>query len=402
MNPALLAMFARQAAPGQPMPSMTPPGMSAGMPPQGGPGMMAPGMPPTSIQPSPAGGGGEMIPAQAGMPPASMPRPTAPPPRPPQIDPSRVIRQVGNPQGNPAAARPMMQRGAAEGRGGDSMMAHMTPGEIVVPPEVQTPEVLAALNRAFAQMGANPTSYQAGHPDQKINPETGMPEFGFFDILLPLGLGLLGSAVGGPFIGSGLAGLGVGPTTAGILGGALGGAAGTTAGNLITGKPFGESLTRGLIGGAGSAIGGSIGSAFGGGPTAAAAVGPSAYGDVIGDVAVPAGGYGLGQTASAAAAPVAGASEFAKALERLVSPKSIGAGIGGLLGGSLADSLYQPGMPAPALDTPIPPPGSGWPLVGGGASRLTGAVNAGEPRFPGEEYLRKYGRRPQFNFFPTA
>ena len=61
-------------------------------------------------------------------------------------------------------------RMASQSRGGDSLMAHMTPGEIAALPHIQTPEVLAALNRAFAQMGANPTSFQGGNPEQKINP----------------------------------------------------------------------------------------------------------------------------------------------------------------------------------------------------------------------------------------
>src|SRR5262249_5891498 len=103
---------------------------------------------------------------------------------------------MGAPRGVPASMsdrviRPTAGPLAAKGRGGESMMAHMTPGEIAVPPQAQTPEVLASLNRAFAGAGANPTSFQAGNPDQKINPETGLPEFGLFDSILPMGLGLL-------------------------------------------------------------------------------------------------------------------------------------------------------------------------------------------------------------------
>jgi hypothetical protein len=178
-------------------------------------------------------------------------------------------RMPPRPPINPAS------RMAAQGRGGDSMMAHMTPGEIAVPPQVQSPEVLAALNRAFAQVGANPTSYQAGNPDQKINPATGAPEFGFFDVALPLGLGILGSVVGGPLLGAGLEALSVGPATAGIIGGALGGGLGSTAGNLITGKPLGQSLALGAAGAAGSALGGAAlgsGGLFGSGPTPMASV----------------------------------------------------------------------------------------------------------------------------------
>ena len=120
--------------------------------------------------------------------------------------PSRVIRPAGGPV--PSAA--------ARGRGGDAMVAHMTPGEIAVPPQVQTPDVLATLNRAFSQAGANPTSFQAGNPDEKINPETGLPEFNFMDILLPAALGLAGSAFLGPMaFAPALEAAGVGAGTAG-------------------------------------------------------------------------------------------------------------------------------------------------------------------------------------------
>jgi hypothetical protein len=35
------------------------------------------------------------------------------------------------------------------------MMAHMTPGEIAVPPQVQTPDVLTTLNKAFTEAGTH-------------------------------------------------------------------------------------------------------------------------------------------------------------------------------------------------------------------------------------------------------
>jgi hypothetical protein len=53
----------------------------------------------------------------------------------------------------------------------------MTPGEMAVPPQIQTPQVMTALNRAFATQGASAAQYTAGSPAQGVNPSTGMPEF---------------------------------------------------------------------------------------------------------------------------------------------------------------------------------------------------------------------------------
>src|SRR5882672_1485594 len=160
MNPNLV-LLASMARPSARPPSMLPPGMS--MPPGMPPGMMGGPMPPPSAALGGAGApSGMSMPPMGGMP----------------TRPQNVIRR--SPGSTPSAA--------ARGRGGDAMVAHMTPGEIAVPPQVQTPDVLATLNRAFSQAGANPTSFQAGNPDEKINPDTGLPEFNFMDILLPAAL----------------------------------------------------------------------------------------------------------------------------------------------------------------------------------------------------------------------
>jgi hypothetical protein len=74
---------------------------------------------------------------------------------------------------------------AAMGRGGDTMMAHVTPGEIMVPPQVQTPELVAAITRAIQQAGGNPQEYIAGQGS--INPYTGQEEFFFKKIFKAIG-----------------------------------------------------------------------------------------------------------------------------------------------------------------------------------------------------------------------
>ena len=72
-----------------------------------------------------------------------------------------------------------------QGRGNDSMLVHMTPGEV------------AGLQSLALSKGGSLT----------INPVTGLPEAGFLDTMLSIGGGFLGGMVGGPLgaaIGSGL------------------------------------------------------------------------------------------------------------------------------------------------------------------------------------------------------
>lgn len=65
------------------------------------------------------------------------------------------------------------------GRGGDSVLGHLTPGEIVIPLDAQTEEVLVAVSEAFESAGMNPLEFVVGMADNKINPTTGNPEYFF-------------------------------------------------------------------------------------------------------------------------------------------------------------------------------------------------------------------------------
>jgi len=70
---------------------------------------------------------------------------------------------------------------AAEGRGGDTEVAHVARGELVIPRALQNPEVLAALTRAAAAHNIPLEMLSIGNAMNRINPETGMPEFGVMD-----------------------------------------------------------------------------------------------------------------------------------------------------------------------------------------------------------------------------
>jgi hypothetical protein len=73
-----------------------------------------------------------------------------------------------------------MEEGEDAGRGGDVVLAHMTPGEVVIPAEIaHDPEVFEMLNEVFAMAEIDIAEFTVGDPMNKINPETGYPEFGW-------------------------------------------------------------------------------------------------------------------------------------------------------------------------------------------------------------------------------
>jgi len=169
----------------------------------------------------------------------------------------------GGPAGASAAApggskRYTPQEMAALGRFGDQIVAHLTPGEIEVPPEVQSPKVLATLKTAFNKNHVDISQFTAGSQNSSHNPNTGAPEYSFWSALLPiLGAtggfflgGPMGAAAGGA-LGGGIGGgvVDKGGLQGGLLGAALGGAGGY----------FGGEFLPGLLGGGGAAAAGGTG-----------------------------------------------------------------------------------------------------------------------------------------------
>jgi hypothetical protein len=70
---------------------------------------------------------------------------------------------------------------ARMGRGTDTMMAHVTPGDYVVPRAVieRDPAILSRIKKNFDEEGADYRDHMIGHEMNSINPETGQPEFFF-------------------------------------------------------------------------------------------------------------------------------------------------------------------------------------------------------------------------------
>jgi hypothetical protein len=70
---------------------------------------------------------------------------------------------------------------ALQGRHGDTKVAHVARGELVVPTALQNPEVLWALRRAAAPYNIPLEMLSVGNAMNRINPNTGAPEFGIMD-----------------------------------------------------------------------------------------------------------------------------------------------------------------------------------------------------------------------------
>lgn len=205
------------------------------------------------------------------------------------------------------ALMPQQDALADAGRGTDNVMAHLSLGEIVIPRAMQDdPQFMEMLQGMFQQYGADINEFTVGHEANKINPETGYPEFFFRRIrnivrsvsnaVLPTFGGPLGGAVNGLIQGDGLKGALGGAVQGGLnslaqyatsqLGGALPDIFGQAAGSVL---PGGVGPTQGTgISGAlgrvtsslpslGSVLGGSSGtgggSSFGAGNLISTALG---------------------------------------------------------------------------------------------------------------------------------
>ena len=70
---------------------------------------------------------------------------------------------------------------AQAGRGGDSTLAHLTPGEVVLPlGMMDDPEFERIVENRFNAMDLDPEEYVVGLGIASLNPITGLEEFGFF------------------------------------------------------------------------------------------------------------------------------------------------------------------------------------------------------------------------------
>ena len=367
MSPAVVAMIQQMMQQGrgmpqaqgpmQPQPPMPPPspgGMPGAppMPPAGAMPMQPPGAPPGM----PPGGPPMGAPPMGAMPPR-MPPPGMPPGQMPGPGPGQM--QQGPMPPNPFQGA---QGLAAKGRFGDSVLAHMAPGEIAIPPEIQNQQLMSAIRQAFGRVGVNPSTFTAGSPQNSQNPATGAPEFSLLASLLPVV-----GAIGGSFI----PGLGTG------VGAALGGAAGGAASGALQGGLTPTQIAMmGLGGAAGGYLGGGgVGSLMSGGSTAAGAGASAAIPDA------GAGGASLGTNPNTGA-PIFSPSGIPTSstgsgilggITNLPWKAGFGAGTGAALGGALTPGAPSSGLPS-GFNNPLPPLNPNF-------NQLRGAGTSSTPSF---------------------
>lgn len=190
---------------------------------------------------------------------------------------------------------------AKKGRGTDTKLAHLSLGEVVIPRRfLDDEEFRGELAERFAEEGASLEEFTVGEDANKINPETGYPEFFFkklFRKLAPIaaiaapiafpgigsaiGAGLGVTGAGSATLGNALLGGGLGLASGGGLKGALTGAAlggiganlGTAAGTPLSGGAQGATQGSGILGAVtrnapslGSVFSGGMGGGVGGSP----------------------------------------------------------------------------------------------------------------------------------------
>ena len=146
---------------------------------------------------------------------------------------------------------------ASMGRKGDQLMAHVTPGDVVIPRDIvlENPEFLTKLKKAMQDMGGDYRTHIAGSGYEEYNPATGAPEFGFFSKAFKA----VKKAVTKP-LASRISPIVPVQQIAQTAGPVLGGPLGAVAGGMI-GGPAGAAI-GGMLG---SQLGGALGGAQGGG-----------------------------------------------------------------------------------------------------------------------------------------
>ena len=97
---------------------------------------------------------------------------------------------------------------AQYGRYGDTEVAHVAKGELVVPKQVlrKRPDLRQEIYKEIEKYGVKGERYVVGNKSNSINPHTGHPEF-FLKKILPVVTGVAGAFLGGPIgaaIGTGI------------------------------------------------------------------------------------------------------------------------------------------------------------------------------------------------------
>ena len=141
---------------------------------------------------------------------------------------------------------------AAQGRGGDSVLAHLTPGEVVLPAEMfDDPQFESTVENRFNELDLDPERYVVGMGIASLNANTGLEEFflkkvGKFFKKVVKRVAPYAGIIAAPFTGG---------ATAALIGGVGGLASGKGLKGALTGAAGGFGASK-LLSGIGSLAGG--------------------------------------------------------------------------------------------------------------------------------------------------
>jgi len=283
-------------------------------------------------------------------------------------------------------------RMAKYGRGGDQFVAHLAPGEIIVPAPLieNNPELRDSIFGHLREMGIeNPEQYVVGASANSINPETGLMEFGFLSSIFkgvkkvvkgvgkvlkkaaPIILPIIGTAVLGPVwgaaLGSGIATLiNGGSLKDAAISAAISGGTGAVASGFGGPGNFGQNVSQAMDAGSylntvGSRLGSTIdsgeffseGSVFGrpGAPTATA---PDASVTAATRPGVDVASADLNYMPDVSNVPAAGPSPSSETMRALQSGRANAAATTvSPYDTSVAVPRVKPPVPTPVFDTPV-------------------------------------------------
>ena len=118
------------------------------------------------------------------------------------------------------SANPAMNKLASAGRFGDTEIAHTTPGEVIIPLDIQDEELMGFIARKFEEYGIPMNRYvvnpESSGEESEIseNPETGEDEYfslgGIFKSILPAAASMIPGVgqIAGPLVGAAMNGMG--------------------------------------------------------------------------------------------------------------------------------------------------------------------------------------------------
>jgi len=150
-------------------------------------------------------------------------------------------------------------RMAAKGRGGDTVLGHLTPGELVIPKDLidKDPALKEGLFQRLRDMGVeDPERYVVGSDANSINPETGQPEF--FKFLKKIFKGIKKIVQGVVKVIKKIAPIVLPIVGSIVLGPIYGAALGSGVATLINGGSFKDALKSAAIGGITGGIGAGV------------------------------------------------------------------------------------------------------------------------------------------------